>query len=83
MRACVLHSAEDLRVEERPPGKLAGDEVRIRFWSRVGPSILARQDSTGAFSPPEGDQSICEVGDRATATHALILLLPEGRLKLK
>lgn len=31
MRACVLHSAEDLRVEQRPDAALAGDEVRIRF----------------------------------------------------
>ncbi len=31
MRACVLHSAEDLRVEERSDLALTGDEVRIRF----------------------------------------------------
>ncbi|MFC3123680.1 L-idonate 5-dehydrogenase [Pseudoroseomonas globiformis] len=30
MRACVLHSAKDLRIEERPEAPLAAHEVRVR-----------------------------------------------------
>ena len=59
---------------------LLGEEQWDRFWDRLGPSMLRRQDEDGAFIPPEGKESITESGDRATATFALILLLPEGRL---
>jgi L-idonate 5-dehydrogenase len=31
MRVCVLHAAEDLRLEERPVASLAPDQVRVRF----------------------------------------------------
>jgi L-idonate 5-dehydrogenase len=31
MRVCVLHAAEDLRLEERPVDGLGPGEVRIRF----------------------------------------------------
>ena len=31
MRACVLHAAKDLRLEERPTLPLAAEQVRVRF----------------------------------------------------
>lgn len=34
MRACVLHAAEDLRIEDRPTLDLAPQEVRVRVRVR-------------------------------------------------
>ena len=58
-----------------------GEFAWRRFWLRLGPSLLACQDEEGHFTPPEGEKSITESGDRATATYALILSLPEGHLQ--
>ncbi len=60
---------------------LISDDLWEWYWARLGKSILARQQPSGAFTPPESNPSKSELGDRATATHALILTLPEGRLK--
>ncbi len=57
------------------------------FWAQQGAAILSRQQADGSIIPPDGEgvfgkdsDSPVEKGDRATATHAFILLLPEGHL---
>jgi hypothetical protein len=67
-----------------------GKDAWSAFWAQQGAAILSRQQADGAIIPPVGDavfgkdsDSPVEKGDRATATHALILLLPEGHLGRK
>lgn len=57
------------------------------FWAQQGAAILSRQQADGSIIPPDGEgvfgkdsDSPVEKGDRATATHAFILVLPEGHL---
>lgn len=56
-----------------------------KFWSTFGPGVLQRQQADGSFTPPKGDgigNQMMEQGDRSTATHALILALPECHLPM-
>ena len=67
-----------------------GDRESEKFWKLFLEPILARQDKEGNFGLPKGDAAAAagrargagvEGGDRAIATHALMLLIPEGNLK--
>ncbi len=55
------------------------------FWNTYSANMIKRQKPDGGFTPPPGDgvgSQRMEMGDRCTAIHALLLLLPECRLKL-
>jgi len=65
-----------------------GEDDWKRFWNMFGGAIVGRQAQDGAFAPPPGEdirpdaaQDFREQGDRALATHTLVLLLPKGKLK--
>lgn len=56
MRTCVLHAAEDLRVEEQPVGALGPDQARVRF--AVGG--ICGSDLHYYFEGRVGDFAVCE-----------------------
>ena len=67
-----------------------GKKESGKFWKLYTDSIIKRQASDGSFATPKGDKMAqmtqrkggVEDGDRATATHALMLLIPEGHLSV-
>ena len=76
MRACVLHAAKDLRIEERPEASLAAHEVRVRvraggicgsdlhyfFHGRVGDFVIREPLVPGHEFAGE----VIEVGSKVT-----------------